>query len=92
MIRVRQVRWDRQLPDAAVRRDQTFIFFDDHQAALRRAVDAARWGFRHVAFDDNYLPGASDNFALNVSDSQMSTRGNPSASLCREPCLLLHFS
>lgn len=45
-------------------RSRTLIFFDDHQAAPRRVLEAARLGFKHVVFDDNYLPGAGDIFSL----------------------------
>lgn len=58
------VPWELRLPSEAARGNETVIFFDDHQAALRRAVEARRFGFRHLLFDDNYLPGAGDNFAL----------------------------
>lgn len=45
-------------------RERTLVFFDDHQAALRRAVEAKRHGFHHVVFDDNYLPNMGDLLAL----------------------------
>jgi hypothetical protein len=32
----------------------TLVFFDDHQNALRRVAECARFGFRHLLFDDNY--------------------------------------
>ena len=56
------VPWEVWLPAHA--RASTLIFFDDHQAGLRRSVEAARFGFQHAVFDDNYLPGLGDNFAL----------------------------
>jgi hypothetical protein len=42
---------------------RTLIFFDDHQAGLRRIKEARARDFRHLAFDDNYLPGCGDNFS-----------------------------
>mgnify|MGYP004032281571 CR=1 FL=1 len=56
------IAWELELPPD-VRRN-TIIFFDDHQSGLRRSVEAARFGFRHVIFDDNYLPFTGDNAAL----------------------------
>ena len=53
-------------------RGKTLIFFDDHQSGLRRSLEAARFGFSHVVFDDNYIPGAGDNFALKSFNSPRS--------------------
>lgn len=50
-------RWD--LP-----RDSTLLFFDDHQDALARVRAAARLGFRHLIFEDNYPPGRGDCYSL----------------------------
>lgn len=44
--------------------EKTLIFFDDHQAAVHRVQHARQIGFRHVMFDDNYLPSLADNMAL----------------------------
>ena len=58
-----------------LQRRSTLIFFDDHQAGLRRAVEAARFGFVHVVFDDNYLPGKGDNYALKSFNAPNLGRG-----------------
>jgi hypothetical protein len=42
---------------------RTLIFFDDHQSGYRRVLEAQVRGFQHLMFDDNYLPGAGDNFS-----------------------------
>jgi len=51
-------------------RRSTLIFFDDHQSGMRRAVEASRFGFTHAVFDDNYLPGFGDNWALKSFHAQ----------------------
>jgi hypothetical protein len=56
-----EVDWDRILTVEARRR--AFIFFDDHQSGFRRAIEARRLLFQHIMIDDNYLPGAGDNFS-----------------------------
>lgn len=38
--------------------EQTLVFFDDHQDAVKRVVHARRKGFTHVVFDDNYAVGS----------------------------------
>lgn len=43
---------------------RTLVFFDDHQAGIRRLEEARQAGFRHYVSDDNYFPGVGDNFAL----------------------------
>lgn len=35
-------------------RDKALVFFDDHQNALIRLSQAAKFGFRYLLFDDNY--------------------------------------
>ncbi len=35
-------------------------FFDDHQDAFRRVLQAAEKGVKHLIFDDNYPPDAGD--------------------------------
>jgi hypothetical protein len=44
-------------------RERAFVFFDDHQAGIRRMQEAQGFGFRHLMFDDNYLPGTGDNLS-----------------------------
>ena len=57
-----QLEWADILQDAQTR-EETFIFFDDHQSGVRRLHEAREFGFKHVMIDDNYLPGAGDNFS-----------------------------
>ena len=35
----------------------TLLFMDDHQSGFRRMQEAYVRGFRHMVFDDNYIPG-----------------------------------
>jgi hypothetical protein len=35
------------------------ILFDDHMDQIRRIQEAKRAGFKHIIFDDNFIPGAS---------------------------------
>jgi hypothetical protein len=56
-----KVEWDKILTVEARRR--AFIFFDDHQSGFRRAMEARQLSFQHIMIDDNYLPGAGDNFS-----------------------------
>ena len=46
--------------------DQTLVFFDDHQSALRRTKEAYDRGFRYIMFDDNFSPRAYDNLSLKI--------------------------
>lgn len=49
---------------AGVPREDTLLFFDDHQNAYER-LRSMRWlGFRHAMFEDNYPPGAGDCYSL----------------------------
>jgi len=57
-----KIEWDAIIP-AASRADDTIIFFDDHQAGVRRIEEAREAGFKHLVFDDNYLPGCGDNLS-----------------------------
>ncbi|CAD7973576.1 unnamed protein product [Amoebophrya sp. A120] len=45
-------------------KETTLLFFDDHQACVRRVEEAQDRGFRHLVFDDNYVPGHGDNMSL----------------------------
>jgi len=42
----------------------TLLFFDDHQAGLKRLLKGRQLGFKHFAFDDNYPPTFGDSTAL----------------------------
>jgi hypothetical protein len=57
-----KIPWLEVLPDASSRED-ALIFFDDHQSGVRRTHEANAFGFKHLVFDDNYLPGRGDNFS-----------------------------
>lgn len=43
------------------------VFFDDHHDHLLRASQARAFGFRHLLYDDNYLPGFGDSFSLKAA-------------------------
>ena len=57
-----KIGWDAIIP-AARRADDAIIFFDDHQAGVRRIEEAREAGFKHLVFDDNYLPSFGDNLS-----------------------------
>ena len=42
----------------------TCCFFDDHQDALSRVIQAHEKGFKHLIFDDNYPPGKGSHITL----------------------------
>uniref|UniRef100_A0A7S1YV31 Uncharacterized protein n=1 Tax=Ditylum brightwellii TaxID=49249 RepID=A0A7S1YV31_9STRA len=44
--------------------ESVLIFFDDHQAGTERVHLARTLGFKHLIFDDNYLPGKGDNMSM----------------------------
>jgi hypothetical protein len=46
----------------ALPKESTLIYFDDHMNALQRCLDAHRFGFRHLMFDDNYFPPYHGDF------------------------------
>ena len=43
---------------------QILAFFDDHQDAVKRVVQARKKGIRHLVFDDNYPVGAGGHRSL----------------------------
>lgn len=45
-------------------RDQTLLFFDDHQNAYRRLAHTKWLGFKHVMFEDNYPSTRGDCYSL----------------------------
>jgi hypothetical protein len=47
-----------------VPREDTVLFFDDHQNALDRLKAAKEFGFRHLIFEDNYPPSRGDCYSL----------------------------
>ena len=56
-----RITWDNVDPD------NTLVFFDDHQNALDRLMQANFFGFRHVVFEDNYPPRCGDCFSLKAA-------------------------
>ena len=75
-----EVPWELHLTPE--QRRSTLIFFDDHQSSVRRSLEAARFGFGHVVFDDNYLPPTligkgGDNFALHFFNLPHEYRTKP---------------
>lgn len=55
----RKLPWNQLVPD----KEKALIFFDDHQAGIRRIKESRILGFRHIVFDDNYIPGHGDNLS-----------------------------
>jgi hypothetical protein len=45
-------------------REDTLLFFDDHQNAMERIRQVKRLGFRHAMFEDNYPAGHGDCYSL----------------------------
>lgn len=45
-------------------KNETVLFFDDHQDALERVKQALRLGFKHLMFEDNYPPSQGDCYSL----------------------------
>ncbi len=45
-------------------KDETVVFFDDHQNAYERLKMAKWFGFKHVIFEDNYPPSQGDCYSL----------------------------
>ena len=45
-------------------RNNTLLFFDDHQNAFERIKSAYLWGFRHLIFEDNYPASIGDCYSL----------------------------
>lgn len=45
-------------------KDETVVFFDDHQNAYERLKTAKWFGFKHVVFEDNYPASQGDCYSL----------------------------
>ena len=54
--------WHEMIPD----KSKTLVFFDDHQAAVRRVQESRKFAFKYIVFDDNYVPGHGDNLSLKM--------------------------
>lgn len=48
-------------------REETLLFFDDHQDAVKRVAQVRRAGFRHAMFEDNYPTGHGDCYSLKTA-------------------------
>jgi hypothetical protein len=48
----------------ALPRDETVLFFDDHQDAYERLKTVSWFGFRQAIFEDNYPAGQGDLYSL----------------------------
>lgn len=55
--------WNTLGIDSPEKFQQSLVYFDDHQSAYRRLVEAQRAGFIHIMYDDGY-PWPGDNYAL----------------------------
>ncbi|CAD5126985.1 unnamed protein product [Dimorphilus gyrociliatus] len=53
-----------------IKREKTIVYFDDHQSVYKRIVQAAKHGFKHIIFDDNYLAGSTSGLSNNLSVRQ----------------------
>ena len=47
-------------------KDNTVIFFDDHQNAYERLKTAKWFGFKHIVFEDNYVASRGDFYTLKM--------------------------
>jgi hypothetical protein len=45
-------------------KNETVLFFDDHQNAYERAKTAKWFGFKHLIFEDNYPPSQGNCYSL----------------------------
>jgi len=58
-------------------KDETVLFFDDHQDAYERLKTAKWFGFKHVIFEDNYPPGQGDCYSLKQAFAHAGLRFDP---------------
>jgi hypothetical protein len=42
----------------------SLVFFDDHQNAVDRLMQSKWFSFKHVIFEDNYIPTMGDNYTI----------------------------
>eukprot|EP01068_Selenidium_serpulae_P017076 Selendium_serpulae@DN6345_c1_g1_i6.p1 len=45
-------------------KENTIVFFDDHQSHSKRLKEMRAMGFKNILFDDNYIPGTKDSFSM----------------------------
>jgi SAM-dependent methyltransferase len=48
-------------------KENSLIFFDDHQDALARTEAAKKWGFKYLIFDDNYAMNRGTHLSLSAA-------------------------
>lgn len=85
-----EVRWASLGIDVA----SALVVMDDHQDHLQRIEQAARAGFRHLLFDDNFVPGVGDIFSVkNACDGGLGSEGGgaPAQAPCGGGDLRRHF-
>ena len=58
-------------------KEDTLLFFDDHQNALERVKWAEEYGFRHVVFEDNYPAQRGDCYSLKKAFAEVGYSPNP---------------
>ena len=50
--------------DIIDKKTETVLFFDDHQNAFKRIIQAKKHGFKHLLFEDNYPASQGDCYSL----------------------------
>lgn len=65
----------RQLP-----KDETVLFFDDHQNAYERVKTAKWFGFKRLIFEDNYPPLQGDCYSLKKAFAHLGFKFTPAYS------------
>lgn len=58
-------------------KEETVLFFDDHQNACERVKTAKEFGFKHLIFEDNYPPSRGDCYSLKKALSVSGSKPNP---------------
>jgi len=61
------VDWSDLLHALGVKPRKALLVMDDHQDQLTRLQQAHAFGFRHLVFDDNFIPGVGDAFSIKDS-------------------------
>lgn len=64
--------------------ENTVVYFDDHQSVYERIKQAKVAGFKHIIFDDNYLPGSTKGLNNNLSLRQACDFGECLVSLSKD--------
>ncbi len=54
------IQWQEEIAN----RENTVLFFDDHQSAFDRIPQAIYYGFKHLIFEDNYPANTGDCYSL----------------------------